>query len=248
MKKTIATLVGAAIAASSLTIPVTAHAQATPNDLRDLVGARGSSFDGEMGRRGYTLIKNVGAAGFWWNKNTRTCVSAAIDNGRIASIESTAAADCGHTAHGSGNAVAGIAAGAAAAGLVAALTHHHKDNPSRATPDYNTEYERGYHDGLYGGQYSRHDSEAYHSGYMAGETEASNRKHANSVLVRGAPATAQNACKMRGDQYWGLPAGSTVPVSVFKYDTGLFEITMASGHKRAACTVDASGRISGFAE
>lgn len=244
MHKMISILVGTAMVATPL-VATPAAAQSTPAALDDLVGARGSSFDGEMGRRGYTLVKNAGEAQYWWNANTKTCVAATIANGRVDTLNTQDSTACGH---GGGKAAAGILAGVAAAGLVAALSHHHKDDNSRNTADYNTEYERGYNDGMYGGDYSRNDSEAYHAGYMAGETEATNRKHANSVLVRGAPAAAQNACKQRGDQYWGVPMGSTVPVSVFKYDSGLYEITVASGHERAACTVNASGRITGFAE
>ncbi len=77
--------------------PIAALAQATPSDLRDLLGARGSSFDGEMESRGYTLIKTMGIAAFWWNGNSNTCVSAAIDNGRISSIQGTSASDCGQS-------------------------------------------------------------------------------------------------------------------------------------------------------
>lgn len=240
MKKIIAIALGAAVAAS----PIAAWAE-TPNDIRDLEGARGSSFDPAMGSRGYTFVKKDGEAQYWWNASTKTCVAATIANGRVDTLNTQSHSACGH---GGGHTAAGIAAGAAAVGLIAALSHHHKDDNSRNTSDYNSEYERGYNDGMYGGHYSKQDSEAYHSGYIAGETEANNRKHSNNVLVRGAPAVAQNACKDRGDSYWSVPAGSTVPVSVFKYDSGLLEITVASGHRRAACTVSASGRITGFAE
>ncbi|MBZ2210030.1 hypothetical protein, partial [Massilia soli] len=92
---------------------------------------------------------------------------------------------------------------------------------------------------------SRGDS-PYHSGYMAGETERNNRRYANSVLVRGAPANAQNACKARGDDYWRVPAGSTVPVSVFGYGQGNYEVVVATGHRRASCSVNASGQVNDF--
>lgn len=233
-----------AIGASLAALPIAAHAQ-TPGDIDDLVGARGSSFETTMKSRGYAFVKKDGEAQYWWNSMDKTCVAATIANGRVDTLNKQDKGLCGH---GGGKTAAGIVAGAAAVGLIAALSHHHKDDDSRNTSEYNGEYERGYNDGMYGGHYSKHDSEAYHSGFMAGEAEANNRKHSNSVLVRGAPAVAQNACKERGDSYWGVPSGSTVPVSVFKYDSGLFEITVASGHRRAACTVNGSGRVSGFAE
>ncbi|WP_427966614.1 hypothetical protein [Altererythrobacter sp.] len=239
MKKMICYSVGAAIAFT----PIGALAE-TPSDVDDLIGARGRSFDPEMGSRGYEFVKKEGEAQYWWNSHTKTCVAATIANGRVDTLNTQGKSKCGH----GGSSAAGIVAGAAAVGLIAALTHHHKHDDSRNTSEYNTEYERGYNDGMYGSHYSKHDSEAYHSGYMAGETERNNRKHSNSVLVRGAPAEAQNACKERGDEYWGVPSGSTVPVSVFKYDNGPYEITVASGHRRASCTVNRHGQVSGFAE
>lgn len=235
-------LIALTMSASLLAAPFAAQAQ-TPGDIDDLIGARGSSFEGVMTSRGYEFVKKEGEAQYWWNSMDKTCVAVTIYNGRVDTINTQGKSHCGH----GGNTAAGIVAGAAAVGLIAALSHHHKDD-SRNTSEYNTEYERGYNDGMYGGHYSKHDSEAYHSGYMAGEAEGTNRKHSNSVLVRGAPAVAQNACKERGDRYWGVPSGSVVPVSVFKYDSGLYEITVASGHRRASCTVNGSGKISGFAE
>ena len=227
-----------------LATPFVASAQ-TPDDIADIVGARGSSFESLMQDRGYSFVKKVGVAQFWWNGNSKKCVSAAFDNGRVSSIQSTASGDCGHS--GGGSTAAGIVAGAAAVGLIAALSSHHKKNPARDTEDYNQVYQQGYNDAMYGGQYNRSDSEAYHSGYLAGEAERNNRRHANSALVRGAPAAAQNACKMRGDQAWGIPDGSTVPVSAFDYGQGNYEITVASGHhRRANCSVNARGVISDF--
>lgn len=226
-----------------LATPVVATA-AAPRDISDLVGMRGSSFDGEMENRGYTFIKKVGVAQFWWNGNSNTCVSAAFDNGRVSDIQSTASGDCGHS--GGGSSAAGIVAGAAAIGLIAALAGHHKKNPARDTAEYNDVYQQGYNDGMYGAHYSRNDSEAYHSGYMAGETERNNRRHANSALVRGAPAVAQNACTARGDEIWVIPQGSTVPVSVVDYGQGNYEITVAAGHRRANCSVNARGVVADF--
>lgn len=145
--------------------------------------------------------------------------------------------------------LAGIVAGAAAVGLIAALASHHdnhKAHESRNNHGYNSEYERGYNDAIYGGHYANNDSEGYHSGYMAGESERNNRRHANSTLVRGAPAATQNACKDRGDRYWRIPSGSTVPVSVYNYGQGNYEVTVASGHRRANCSVNAKGKIQDF--
>lgn len=238
-------LIAAAASTALVALPIAASAQ-NASGLEDLVGARGSSFEMDMGNRGYAFVTHEGEAEYWWNSHNHKCVAATIANGRVDTLNSADLGKCGHGDGGS--AAAGVLAGAAAVGLIAALTSHHKDNNSRNNPDYNGEYQRGYNDGLYGNNYSRNDSEAYHSGYMAGEAEKNNRKHANSAIVRGAPAKAQNACAHRGDQYWGAPKGSTVPVGVYDYGNGTYEITVASGHHRASCTTDGSGHIQGFAE
>jgi hypothetical protein len=73
-------------------------AQVTPSDVRDLVGVRGSSGEGELASRGYV---NVGGRTgddrkwtYWWNDRRGVCVSVATVDGRYDSIVSTPAADC----------------------------------------------------------------------------------------------------------------------------------------------------------
>ncbi len=85
-------LVGTALLTSQ------AAAQVTPSDVRDLVGARGSSGESELASRGYV---NVGGQGgddrkwtYWWNERRGVCLSVATVNGRYDSIVSTPAPDC----------------------------------------------------------------------------------------------------------------------------------------------------------
>jgi hypothetical protein len=75
-----------------------AVAQVTPSDVRDLVGARGSSGESELASRGYV---NVGGQTgddrkwtYWWNDRRGVCLSVATVNGRYDSIVSTPAPDC----------------------------------------------------------------------------------------------------------------------------------------------------------
>lgn len=70
-----------------------------PVGLGDLVGARGSSGESELQRRGY---ENVGGRKgddrsytYWWNERSRQCVTVAAMDGRFASITSSPAPDCG---------------------------------------------------------------------------------------------------------------------------------------------------------
>lgn len=81
-------------------------AQSTPSDLRDLVGARGSSGENVLQQRGY--VNAGGAQGddrawsYWWNARQNTCVTIATRDGRYDSIVSTTPADCGRGSSGSG--------------------------------------------------------------------------------------------------------------------------------------------------
>ncbi len=245
-----------AIVSVALTI-LSAPAFATK--VADLVGSTENGADGKLYKRGFVLVdgKQSGDESFktYYNSNTHQCVMVEIMDNKVISINPTQGGNCNPTGgpanataatSGGESSAAGIVAGVAAVGLIAALASHHKKDSSRNTAEYNGQYERGYHDAMYGGQYDSNDSEAYHSGYMAGEVERNNRRHANSALVRGAPAAAQYACKARGDKVWDLPEGSTVPVSVFDYGQGNYEVTVASGYRRGNCSVNASGVISEF--
>ena len=75
-----------------------AVAQVTPSDVRDLVGARGSSGESELASRGYV---NVGGQSgddrkwtYWWNERRGVCLSVTTVNGRYDAIVSTPAPDC----------------------------------------------------------------------------------------------------------------------------------------------------------
>lgn len=212
---------------------------APPGGLGDLIGARGSSGEYQLGARGYVLAKSSGLTGYWWNSSSRTCARVVTYNGRYDVIDTASASDCGH---GGGSDASAAIAAVAIVGLAAAIAAHNKKE--HGDDRHDDEFERGYHDAMYGAPYDRHDSEGYHNGYMAGEAERNNRRASNSSYVRGAPPAAQAACARRGDEFLNVPPGSAVPVSVYNYGQGLYEVTVASGHYRARCSVDASGRVS----
>ncbi len=81
-----------------LCAPLAASAQSTPSDVRDLVGARGSSGEAELMRRGY--VNAGGQTGddrvwtYWWNARRGVCLSVVTMNGRYDSIITTPAPDC----------------------------------------------------------------------------------------------------------------------------------------------------------
>lgn len=243
MKTVISTVLSVALVSTSMVGAAPAWAD-TARGMDDLIGARGSSLDGELARRGYALATTKGFAQMWWNSKSNTCVSALVDNGRVASIESASASDCGKSG---GNTAAGIIAGAAAVGLIAALSGHHKGSDNRNNNNsYNGEYQRGYNDAMYGGHYATNDSEAYHSGFMAGEAERNNRRYANYPVARALPAAAGNACISKGEYEWGVYPGSVSVVSSDNYAPGNYHVTVATGHWRAKCNVTANGQVTGF--
>jgi hypothetical protein len=242
MNRSVSLIVAASVSLAVTTAPVLAR---QVESLRDLVGVRGSSAETDLTARGYKLERTIGSANLWWNKDTRTCAAVADDNGRVASIESASASDCGKG--GSGNTLAGIAAGAAAVGLIAALSGHHDKSDHRDNnATYNAEYQRGYNDGMYSGHYATNDSEAYHSGFMAGETERNNRRHANSAVARSVPGVAGNACISKGEAEWGVYPGSVSVVSSRSYAPGNWEVVLATGHWRATCRVTVNGQVTDF--
>lgn len=216
----------------------------TPNALRDMVGARAGQAEGELGRRGYTATDrseafNDGRMTYW--RRGDECVAIVTRDGRYASINQAGRSECG--SKGSNSAAAAVVAGVAIVGLAAALAAHnqrHKD----ADRNHDDEYSRGYQAGLYGANYDdRHETEGYHDGYLAGEAEASNRRHSNSRWVRGAPGAAQEACARRADEFQNRPRGSSVPIGVRDVGGGDYELTMATGPYRSVCVVSEYGQV-----
>ncbi|MCB2052485.1 MAG: hypothetical protein KDE63_13760 [Novosphingobium sp.] len=82
-------------AGATLGLATVASAQTAPG-LEDLIGARGSSVESELETRGYAFAGNLGSATLWWNARANSCVSVAVDQGRVQSIQTAPAQDCGH--------------------------------------------------------------------------------------------------------------------------------------------------------
>jgi hypothetical protein len=66
--------------------------------VSDLVGARGSSFDDEIRRRGFIDKRGYQASGravsIWYNPSTRQCVEAVVAEGRVQAINPVAEGNC----------------------------------------------------------------------------------------------------------------------------------------------------------
>jgi hypothetical protein len=165
-----------ALAAVSLVLTPIAATAKSANDLRDLVGARAGSAEGDLESRGWTMITGHKGGNaiynYWWNRDRKDCVMVTTRDGRYASITDTSAGDCNQKSSG-GNDAATVAAVAGGAALLAALLSHksgHHDNGQHLDDSQKeADYERGYRDGLHNSAW-RNDSrsESYGTGYQAG--------------------------------------------------------------------------------
>lgn len=76
-----------------------AHAQSTPPDLSDLVGARGAGGETQLQARGYSFVtvNTVGTTkwSFWWSDRQRQCVQIATSDGRYSAIQRVPDQNCG---------------------------------------------------------------------------------------------------------------------------------------------------------
>jgi hypothetical protein len=67
-------------------------------NVNDLVGARASGAEDDLRSRGFRNTSGYKAKDrahtYWWNGNTRQCLNAAVHDGRMESIESTAESYC----------------------------------------------------------------------------------------------------------------------------------------------------------
>lgn len=222
---------------------VPASAQ-VPSNLRDLVGARAAGGETELRARGYEfdhLDEGASAKFGYWRRGDE-CVQVTTRDGRYLTIVE-ARNLCRKKSSGSD--ASAVVAGVAIIGLAAALAAHKKkhDDADRDR-DHDAEYERGYQAALYGSDYDdRHESEGYHEGFLAGQSERDNRRYANTRYVGSAPRAAREACSRRADEFQSRPYGSSVPISVRDAGRGDWELTMATGSYRSRCTVSASGQI-----
>lgn len=90
-----------------MAMSIASFAQNTPRELRDLVGARASSGESELQRRGYDWVKTTEGSdrkwSNWWNNSRRQCITVVTYNGRYDSIVTSPAFDCNRNGNNNGN-------------------------------------------------------------------------------------------------------------------------------------------------
>jgi hypothetical protein len=167
----------AMVVVASLMLAGTSAVASTPGDVRDLVGARASSGENELANRGYSLNHSQQGDdrtwGYWWNRDSKQCITVATVDGRYDAITATPSADCNQKSGGGSGSGAAAAVGIAAALIgVAALAHksHHHDDGNHYNDDRSeADFERGHRDGLYGQSYQNFGrADPYARGYESG--------------------------------------------------------------------------------
>jgi hypothetical protein len=76
-------------------VQAAASAPAAAPTVADLVGARASSGEGEMERRGFAAARVRGLTATWWHAPSRSCVETVTANGRYRTVRAVPAARCG---------------------------------------------------------------------------------------------------------------------------------------------------------
>ena len=187
----------AAVMLSALCAPSHASAQDTAPGLGDLQGLADRDAARTLGARGYSRQSVSGDYGNWWNERDQRCVMVRSDRGRIASVVTTPAPDCGKQASAKKDGMsdgAKVAVAAAAILGIAALAHqahHHDDGDHADDARREANYERGYRDAVHGYDADA-DQGAYSDGYGAGLRERSKQVPWRSGNSGGASANVDD--------------------------------------------------------
>jgi hypothetical protein len=183
-------LAGAAGALAFLLAPLPGAAS-TPAGVSDLVGSSAYAGEQALQSRGYHRVSmspgDDRVYSYWWNGARNDCLSVVSSDGRLAQMASVASADCHQgdsssgtaqpASSGSGSNPAAAAAVVGAAALIGAValahnSHHHKDKKHYDDQQSESDYERGYRDGLYSTGYHNYArNDAYSDGYESGSRQ-----------------------------------------------------------------------------
>jgi len=145
-----------------------------------------------------------------------------------------------------------VAIGAAVILGVAALAHNkhnHKNGKHLSEERAEADYDRGYNDALYSSHYdTRGASDAYTSGYDAGEYERNNRvthnrHHRDENGHGGAPSLARRACVGEAADRWDIRPREIHAVKARKVGNDDYLVEVASGYQHASCEVSGDGEI-----
>ncbi len=81
------------LAVAALSFATSAFA-VTPNDVADLVGAKGAGGETQLMQRGYINIKMKKGTQYWWNDALQACIGVRVADGRYKTISGEKPASC----------------------------------------------------------------------------------------------------------------------------------------------------------
>lgn len=183
----------------------------TASHLSDLVGARGSSGEMALERQGFTYVDGHNSRKYihtyWWHHKDKNCIEVKTADGRYKAIVDAPNSDCHqkNSSGGNGAAVAGVAVGAILlAGLLSHKSSHHDDGKHYEDQSHDTQFERGYTDGIHNVAYHNYDrSDHYSRGYEAGIEQRNQNTGYHSG--RGGYSAHANLAGIKGqDSIWAI--------------------------------------------
>lgn len=205
------------------------------NKLQDLMNTNAASGETQLESRGYELHHTSkdddGSWTYWWNQEKDECVAFLTSDGMYRKVIDVPDKDCGHKdGLGTGSKIAIALAAAAGTIGVAALahkSHDHDDDNHWEDHGRESEFERGYRDGLYNHSYHNwNNAREYSSGYSKGVVERRNqtsyhsgwggyRQHVNVSDLRGDRASSGESQIQRR----GFRNVNTYKVGEYSYQT-----------------------------
>ena len=197
-------LIASAIVVSMSSTPVLAE---KARNLSFINGSLGRDAESQLRDRGFSHVSTHKSQSgyvnsYWWDKDDDDCVAVEVYDGRVMTINDASDQDCGHH-KGDAAAAVGVVAGAAILGaLLSHKSHHHDDGKHYSDRESETQYDRGFTDGLHNASYHNYDrSDAYSSGYSAGVDQRNanlSYHHQRGGYDRAAPYTDLKGARAAG--------------------------------------------------
>jgi hypothetical protein len=210
---------GRSLCLAAIVVTAGAAAQDPVTDLADLDYQDTAWGRSELIKRGYHQRSHDGGGyEYWWNSARKRCIVMRSEGGKVASVVTSPASDCGQSesSKSSGDNAAAVAIGAAAILGIAAMahkSHHHDERSHGADSNSEAEFERGYRDGLYNQSYNTYSGNSYQQGYASGSRD---RDSQTSYRGYSHGSGTQVTCESIGNQRVECPMDTRGNVRVVR--------------------------------
>lgn len=238
-----------AFAASSALIATPVLAEKAAN-LTYLNGMDAGGAQNRLEQQGFKYVSNnKGGPGtvytYWWHSKDNNCVVVETYDSQVMTVNDAKDSDCGHSG-GDVAAAAGVVAGAAILGALLSHKSHHEEGKNYNQQE-TVEFDRGYKDGLYNGQYHNYNrSDAYSHGYERGvEERQANLSHRHTG--RGGYSQVAQFNDLIGSRAAGgmnqLEARGFRQVDNFVSGNGRYSIQYRDASRQCIQVITANGRL-----